>query len=297
MDGAAIQDSMPYLPFDGGRFRLSMGLMVLAEAEWLEIGGDVAATLARKRRLLATRPGEVFAALPEAAAPAAELLALLAAHLPQHHPTIYRREGERLVNHATAERWDLDRPGLHPLDLAGRLVPEDFCLLLTEEGESRLVGGSVCSPARWRLAEKLGRPLDTIHAPVPGYAETLDRPVARLLAQLKPGKLVWRLNWGLSDDPEPFQPVAATTRPIAVEMAGERLWFRVERQTLRRLPVSGAVVFTIRTYIARLDAAIATPATAAEFAGAIRAMSPPMQAYKGIAPVAEPLLAWLDAHA
>ena len=97
MDGAATQDSMPYLPFDGGRFRLSMGLMVLAEAEWLEIGGDVAATLARKRRLLATRPGEFFAALPEAAAPAAELLALLAAHLPQHHPTIYRREGERLV--------------------------------------------------------------------------------------------------------------------------------------------------------------------------------------------------------
>ena len=297
MDGAAIRDSMPYLPFDGGRFRLSMGLKALAEPEWLEIGGDIAAVLARKRRLLATRPGEVFAALPAAAAPAAELLALLAAHLPQHHPAIYRREGERLVNRATAEDWDLERPGLHPLDLAGRLVPEDFCLLLTEDGESRLVGGSVCSPARWRLAEKLGRLLDVIHAPVPGYAETLDRPVARLLAQLKPGKMVWRLNWGLSDDPEPFQPAAAAARPLAAAMAGERLWFRVERQTLRRLAVSGAVVFTIRTYIARLDAAIATAAAATELAGAVRTMSPAMQDYKGIAPVAAPLLAWLDARA
>lgn len=296
MDGAAIRDSMPYLPFDGGRFRLSMGLMTLAEPEWLEIGGDLAAALARKRRLLASRPDEVFAALPAAAAPAAELLALLAAHLPQHHPAVYRREGEHLVNRATTESWDLDRPGLHPLDLAGRLVPEDFCLLLTEEGESRLVGGSVCSPARWRLAEKLGRPLDAIHAPVPGYAETLDRPVARLLAQLKPGKLVWRLNWGLSDDPEPFQLTAAAARPLVATMAGERLWLRVERQTLRRLPASGAVVFTIRTYIARLDAVVATATTAAELAGAIRAMSPAMRDYKGIAPVAAPLLAWLDAR-
>ena len=42
-----------------------MGLMPLAEAEWIEIDALFAAHLAEKRALLETRHGEVFAALPQ----------------------------------------------------------------------------------------------------------------------------------------------------------------------------------------------------------------------------------------
>jgi hypothetical protein len=41
--------------------------------------------------------------------------------------------------------------------------------------------------------------------------------------------------------------------PVTVDNAGERLHLRVERQTLSRLPRSNAVLFTIRTYMNRLD--------------------------------------------
>lgn len=288
----------PYLPFDGGRFRLMMGLMPLAPADWIERDAQLAADLAAKRHLLATRRAEVFAALPEAAEPAAELLALLVEHLLHHHAAVFTRDGARLANAATGERWDPARSDLHPLDLAGRLVQEDFCLLLPEGESYRLVGATLCSPARWRLAEKLGRPLGPIHDPVPGYAAKLGRPVDRFFSALVPERPVWRLNWGIADDPAPFQPEAGpAARGITAGNAGERLWLRVERQTLRRLPGSGAVVFTIRTHITRLDTAIGSPGIAAELAAAIRAMPEATRRYKRIASVAEALLAWLDTRA
>ena len=288
----------PYLPFDGGRFRLMMGLMPLPPAEWIEMDRHLAADLAEKRRLLETRPADVFTALAEAAAPAEELLEMLVDHLLRHHTAVYSRDGGHLLNGATGERWDLEHLALHPVDLAGRLVQEDFCLLRPDGESYRLVAASLCSPARWRLADKIGRTLGAIHAPVPDYAEKLLRPVDRFLTRLAPERPVWRLNWSIVDDPAPFQPVAvAVTADVTAATAGERLWLRVERQTLRRLPLTGAVIFTIRTHITRLDAAIRSAGTAAELAAAIRAMPEPMRAYKCIAPIAPALLGWLDTSA
>jgi hypothetical protein len=288
--------SVPYLPFTEGKFRLTMGLMPLAAAEWLEPDGSFAADLGAKRTLLATRHDEVFAALPDAYAASAELLALLADHLPRHHGDLYDRDGDRLENRATGERWDLAASELHPLDLAGRLAQEDFCLLLNDGATYRLVGATLCSPSRWRLADKLGRPLAAVHAPVPGYEAKLAQPVDRFLTFLKPGKLVWRLNWGIHDDPAPFQPERMPPRTITAANAGDELCLRVERQTLRRLAATDAVVFTIRTHIAALATAIAGRENAASLAAALRDMPADSARYKGIAPFMAPLLAWLDAR-
>lgn len=287
-----------YLPFEGGRFRLAMGLMPLALHEWIETDAAFAADLAAKRALFERRHDEAFAALPEADAPAAELLALLTRHLPRHHGGLFRRSGDILINLATGERWDWARPTLHPLELAGRLVQEDFCLLAATDGRYRLVGAALCAPSRWRLADKIGRPLEDIHAPVPGYEARLAHPVERFFAVLKIDKPVWRLNWTIIDHPASFQPVRiAPTEPVTAATAGDALWLRVERQTLRRLPESGAVVFAIRTYITRLGAAIATAAIATELAALLRDAPAATLAYKHITPFAAALLAWLDARA
>jgi dimethylamine monooxygenase subunit A len=296
-----VKDSAaPYLPFDGGRFRLMMGLMPLPTAEWIECDSNLVQDLAAKRNLLETRHAEVFAALPEAEAPAAELLCLLVDHLLLHQGGLFSHQGDQLFNAATGERWDLARSALHPLDLAGRLVQEDLCLMQRDgAGETyRLTGASLCSPARWRLADKIGRPLGAIHEGVPGYAEKLKRPVDRFFAALVPDRPVWRLNWGIVDDPAPFQPIAIRAALAAtVDTAGERLWLRVERQTLRRLPETGAVVFTIRTHITPLDAAIASPGAAADLAAALREMPEATRRYKHIAPILPALLGWLDRRA
>jgi len=286
------------LPFAGGGWRLQMGLRSVAPGDWLAPDDAIAAELAEKRALLIARHDEVFRALPACGAPAAELLELLAEHLPAHHPDFFRREGVWLVNRASGERWDVSARALHPLDLAGRLVQEDLCLMLPGADGYVLGGASLCAPNRWRIDEKLGRPLLGIHDFVPGYGEVLARPVERFFAELKPERIVGRVNWGIADRPDRFQPVAlARTRPVTAENAGAELYLRLERQTLRKLARSAAVLFTIRTSIAPLGRALATRADAGDLASAIHAMPDEMRRYKAIAPYAGPLLEWLEGRA
>ncbi len=275
-----------------------MGLTPQSEAEWLAPDASLHEILAEKRKLLATRREWVFRALPEASAASVELLQLLAGHLAQRFPSLYRLdEGHCLFNGASGETWDIDLPPLHPLEVAGRLVAEDLCLLQAGDGGYRLIAASLCFPNRWLLEEKIGQPLDVIHAPVPGFAPALERPVAHFFAALKPDRILSRVNWGIADDPVRFQPISRDAdAAVTAANAGSALYIRVERQTLRRLPQSGAVLFTIRTEITPLERVIATRDDAVDLAGAIRDMCPAMLHYKHLTAFVPVMLAWLDAR-
>jgi dimethylamine monooxygenase subunit A len=186
-----------------------------------------------------------------------------------------------------------------PLALAGRLVQEDLCLLQRDQDGYRLVAAVLCFPAHWRLSDKLGRPLDIIHDPVPGFGERLAATVDRFFASIQVARPVWRVNWSLVDQPTLFRPPEhrGHPRPISAERAGSELWLRVERQTLRRLPGSGDVVFGIHTHVDPLEDAIGAPAAARALRARIREMPDEMARYKSILPIREALLAWLDGRA
>jgi hypothetical protein len=289
-----------YAPFRAGPFRLSMGLERLDLRDWIEPDEHLAEDLREKERLLAERHHDVFAALPEAAAGSAEVLELLTAHLPARFPALYRRAGKRFDNLITGQSWRLTDLALHPLDLAGRLVQEDLCLMQRDQcsGIYRLVGASVCFPTRWRLLEKLGQPVGTIHQPVPGYQEQLASTMDRFFDRLKVERPVWRLNWSLVDDPRLFQPSGhgrhERNTDITASNAGEMVWLRMERQTLRRLPRSREVLFTIRVYVHPLRTLATHPRRAAALAAAVRALPPAMQQYKSLPPLRDAVLGWLD---
>jgi hypothetical protein len=235
---------------------------------------------------------------PEGEAGARELLELLLDHLPTRFPEHYRRSGGRIDNLATGEGFEIAAWAEAPLALAGRLVQEDLCLMQASPEGYRLVAAVLCFPAHWRLADKLGRPLDVIHAPVPGFDERLATPATRFFAGIRVERPVWRVNWSLVDTPALFLPPEhrGHPRPITAGRAGEELWLRVERQTLRRLPRSGDVVFGIHTYVDPLARAIDSPDAARALAERIREMPEPMARYKSILPIRAPLLAWLDAR-
>ncbi len=299
--GAALPAIPMYLPFDAGPFRMAMGLAALKPEDWLEIDDRYGEEMALRRRLLEERRDEVFAALPESAAGRREVLDLLAEHLPARYPAWFTRSGDRLANRLTGESWDLAAPTADPLEIAGRLVQEDLCLLAESAEGPRLVAAALCFPSRWRLADKIGRPLAAIHGPVPLYEERLARPVDRFLSLLKEDKPVVRINWSVQDNPALFQPTghgrAATDPTIDAENAGDRLVLRVERQTLRRLLPSGTVLFGIRTHIRPLRDIAATAGVARTLAGAVRALPPEVLRYKSLAPFREALLAYLDRRA
>lgn len=297
---SAFPSPPDYAPFKAEPFRLSMGLMPLDLKDWIEPDTRCAVELKEKERLFTERHDEVFAALPEAAPGSAETLALLVEHLPIRFPELYKRSGNQLDNLATGQRWEIHTTPLHPLDLAGRLVQEDLCLMQRQAHTQvyHLVGASLCFPTRWRLADKIGQPLNTIHAPIPGYAEQLASTMDKFFDRLKVEKPVWRLNWALMDDPTLFQPTGhgrtGTSTDITPENAGDTLWLRMERQTLRRLPHTHDILFTIRVHVRPLAQLATQPDRAIQLAAALRALPPPMRRYKSLSPFIEAVLTWLD---
>src|SRR5262245_47130371 len=116
-------------PFLDPPYRMRMNLRPLDPADWILIDDDFATNLAQKERLLAERHGEVFAALPPAEAGGHEVLERLAAHLARRFPNLYGLDGATLVRLADDRPFHLDQRAIHSLDLAGRLVQEDLCLL------------------------------------------------------------------------------------------------------------------------------------------------------------------------
>jgi hypothetical protein len=279
---------------------MAMNILPLAVEEWTEVDWDFTDQMAEKRRVMALLRPEVFGALPSSDAACAELRDLLVAHVLADHPDRFQAAPGGVRIPAIGETLDPHDPTWHPIEMAGLLAQEDWCVLQAEaeEGPYVLTAGSLCFPSRWRLGDKLGRPLAAVHGPVPLYAEKLARPVDRFFLHLKPDKPVRRVNWGVIDDPTLCQFAGhgrtGVNPAITPENAGDTLWLRMERQTLRRLPVTGAIVFGIRTYVHPLAVFADDPAGAADLAQGIRTMPDEMKAYKSIASYEAALLAFLD---
>ncbi|MGI4955902.1 MAG: heme-dependent oxidative N-demethylase family protein [Janthinobacterium lividum] len=290
-----------YLPFDAGPHRMMLGLVSRPEDELVELDERYPAELAERRTLLDHRHAEVFAATAGSELARQETLDRLTGLLPERYPIHFRRDGDLLCNRLTGESWNLADPPHDPLELAGRLIQEDLCLIGVEGGVPVLRAAVLCAPSRWRLHEKIGRPLADIHDRVPLYAGALAAPVDRFMRHLKPGKLTERLNWSVTDDPALFQVEGKHRTGLdpsfTAANAGERLFLRVERQTLSRLPRSGFVLFTIRVHTYPLSRVAAQPGAAARLAGAVRAMPEAMAAYKSLPPFRAALLGFLDESA
>ena len=145
------------------------------------------------------------------------------------------------------------------LEGAARAAWEDMCLLMPDaDGVYRLAGAAVAFPTDWDPADKMGQPLIGLHKPIHGYAEQLASGVDHFMASLKPGRIFGRCNWFVAPTPAlrwiDTQPQSVTFAGVTAENAGERLFVRSERQTLRRLPQTGAIVFTIGVYVEPLAA-------------------------------------------
>jgi hypothetical protein len=298
-DLPGLPEETIYLPFEAGEFRMSMSLTAAPDSTWFELDARYPDEMRQRRDLLATRHHEVFAALPESDDARAETLELVAAHLTSHHHEWFARDGSRLHNRLTGESWTLTPPDCDPLELAGRLVQEDLCIIQPAEDGPRFIAAVLCFASRWRLHDKLGRPLATVHGPVPLYADRLARPVDRFMRHVKPGHVAQRLNWSLLDDPALFQTGGhgreGINPNITAENAGETLNLRVERQTLRRLPRSDTVLFGIRVHVYQLARVIGTPALATRLAEAIRALPQEINRYKSLGTFRAAVLGWLDA--
>jgi hypothetical protein len=278
-------------PFEGGPFALRMGIHPLADDEWIDLDPtQLASQLALKRELLTDCADDVLAVVDQAAVIDACV------------------ELDQLVVDWWAGRPDSPPPpeaSLHPIVRASLRTQEDWCVLAAAP-DSRpdsppvLVAGCVCFPTRWILPAKLGRTVRAIHEPVAFYDEQLASPTDRFMNRLRIDAPVWRANWNLTDDQalcQAYLPAPGRRLDCSPADVADLVHLRVERQTLRRMPRSGAIAFGIRVHQQPLRTLEAEPEVLGRLHAAIAALPPDTFAYKGLAAFWPELDAWLSAVA
>jgi len=102
--------------------------------------------------------------------------------------------------------------------------------------------------------------------------------------------LPWSHSIGSEDVPTSTTGWFSATKNKAIE----HHHFRSERQTLRRLPKSGGIVFTIRTYFHPIKEIGEEPGVPGRLASAVRSWGDDVVRYKGRERYGEVLLEWLD---
>ena len=275
MDGTGAQTPWQRL---GSKFTL--GLRPRAEADWLPFddafGNDStrADQLAQKAELFDTRRDEVFACDGTGLAACTEVRDLVAAHLHDHHP---------------AMATPAFPPDMHPLEQAARSLPEDLLILAPRERgpdaqllDWVLVAAALAFPAHWVLAEKMGRPLAGIHEPVPHYGQRLERPMDRFFTAMTVGPISHRWNWSVVTTDKLFTPHRMRRAPLPEHAGLDEIFLRMESQTLRKLPVSGNILFTIRTYVLPLSRWAGQDGAIESLVEMLAGMTPQMRAYKGV---------------
>jgi hypothetical protein len=263
-------------PSDGKPFRLMMGLRTMSAENWIETGPELIGQLLEREQLISTKRAQVFGELPGYQDPATKFAELILENLNEFHAAEYLVSKDSVVTHLPSQRT-VDVFQDHPFLQLAKVIGEDLCLISKVENQWLLTAAAVIYPSRWQLAEKLGKNVDQIHNPVPGYQEVLQPAMSLTFDKLSSDRQVWRLNWALHQEPILHQPTAESQTANPADY-----WWRTERQTLTKLVDGDHVLFTIRNRAEPLTQLLAQPANAHAFAQTLQTMTPETIAYKGL---------------
>lgn len=301
---------LPYFPF-GQRFNDKMGTAPLLESDRLaEVDARYGHEIALKRQLLTELPAYYFRALPGHEIAQWDVVDIVLRHLTRFAPDQFslQQDGERwhwtnrLLNEETVFTFGDAATLPHaPLDWVGRQVQEDLIVLSSDN--ATLVAGQLCFANDWCLDEKLGLPFWQIHAPITPIVEPMMQAARKLMERLPVGRPVWRANWSvkISDQLDMTsrhsrrlrQQLAEKLPYLTPDTIGNQLYVRVERQTLTRLPRSGAILFGIHTYQNLLANEAADPQRAKQMAQVFSTTPSEMLAYKSMTDFLPALLTYL----
>ena len=296
-----------------------MGLRTIQPQDWIELDNQYPKYHADKAARIAERRDKCIMVAPEAAAAAVELLEELVSYLPARYPSLFRRTENGIDNLWSGESFDISSltstggssqptvdQGKKALEISARLIQDDLILMVERpDGQYYLLAGAALLPGFWRLTQKFGMSLLELHTSgsVPQYREKLHRGMYNLFRRLKPEQMVGRNNyfiqvddslaWSWSIGPEDGEGEISWSM-AEKNKAVEHHYFRSERQTLRRLPKTGAVCFTIRTYFEPITKIAEEEYVPGRLASAVRSWGEDVGRYKGVERYGEVLLEFLD---
>ncbi|OTA57646.1 mannosyl transferase [Hypoxylon sp. EC38] len=299
---------LPYRPFRyGPKYNVTMGLRSIKHVDWIELDNHYPRYHADKARRIKERGHKCCRTAPEAYPAAVELLEDLVEYLPARYPSLYKRTAVGIDNLWSGESFDIVSRPLpeDPMQTCARLVQDDLAIMIEKpDSQYYLLAGAVLLAGFWRLEDKIGMPLSEIHTSgdVPQFKEKLEKGMTNFFRRVKPEEIVARNNyfmqvdddlaWSWSIGSEDSADVSWNT--AEKNRAIEHHYFRSERQTLRRLPKSGGVVFTIRTYFHPITEIAEEDYVPGRLASAIRSWGDDVSRYKGKERYGDVLLEYLD---
>lgn len=301
---------LPYRPFKHNYF-VTMGIRSLDYDNWIELDNDWLKYHNRKlERLAQETASELYGMDPIAEDATLEALELLVDYLPARYPSLFKRTAVGIDNILTGESFDITNKPYkeHPLIVIAKLIQDDVAIMIEgSDGLYYLKSGAILLAGFWRLKDKINMPLYKIHTSgdVPYYKEKLQTPMDRFFTKLLPDKGVVRNNYFIQTDddvawshaigPEDSDNIGWYTAENSVDP--ERLMFRSERQSLRRLPRSGGIMFTIRTYFLPIAQISQEPYVPRRLLNGIKAWDDPVSVYKGLEKYKDVLLPYLEQKA
>ena len=136
------------------------------------------------------------------------------------------------------------------------------------------------------------------HVHVPTYEKKIGSKVNNLFNKLPMERIFQRFNWSIFEDSKLFQPARSKSqivrpRTITEDNAGDKLFIRVERQTIRRLPETKAIVFTIRVHVNPISSIKKNLSLLTDFNQALENLTADMKRYKSIDQIEMSLRGWL----
>ena len=137
-----------------------------------------------------------------------------------------------------------------PLKEISRYISDDLIIMARRDNEWKVIALTLCSPTFFSAEYAIGKSLFSLHQPVPDGDYKLTPRITRVFDNLKEGAILERFNWTIQWSDERYTPDGEILRKMAndaeLNQAENMLHERVERQTIRILPKTNAILFTIR---------------------------------------------------
>ncbi|KAH8810846.1 hypothetical protein F5884DRAFT_842831 [Xylogone sp. PMI_703] len=244
----------PYRPFRWPHHQ-TMSLNKFEPDYWVEFDRHYVRNL-NKRKALYDKYGKiVLDYMPGYEIYCTELMEMIVQFICTRYPHYFTLEQSetQVVLHNRIINTKTDVRSTPPLIVLLENVPEDFTIMVRnpENGQYYLRGGIVMSSFGWTVATKIGRPLDEIHEHVPLYKEKMLLSMNRFFANLPTERAIQRGSWTITPGQVLFTPpghsrLSGSFFKQDPELDINNIYLRVDWQTVRRLPVSGALVFNFR---------------------------------------------------
>jgi dimethylamine monooxygenase subunit A len=276
-------------PYDGSAKLFTIGLQQLDLNDWIDIDNLLPQYLDEKQRLSAQEYANIVVSEAGSEPAQQEVLDLISTHVCDRFAQTYRKSANSIEILPAKRNVDLNDKSITKLHLAASLVQEDLVVMRKGEAGWRLVAASLCFPSAWNLLEKFGKPMHEIHKPVPGFGSGTRNAelIERMFDNLRIDRPVVRWNWSLYGDNRLYHPQSSGEGKLRFgdKAHPDNINLRLERQTLRKLPMSQDILFTIRIYIdpiETLDAHVDGAQLKQSIAQQIGALSDEEIAYKGL---------------